>query len=130
MKSIISLYIILFSLNAYASPAGTKGKNGHFKVTEKSLKHLGVHFKSLSGNGPWLIPSESLVRIKLTEGVYRRFDGEITYVIVKKNLQKNNQVLITSEDIEAGDEVAISGSQFLRMAETDLNSETVDNCAH
>jgi hypothetical protein len=62
--------------------------------------------------------------------VYRRFEGELTYVIVKVTSAQNDQVLIQSEDLEAGDEVAVTGVKYLRMAETDLNSETVDNCAH
>lgn len=128
-----TLYVLLFlsiSQNIFALPAGTKGENGNFKISDKSLDHLGVKFQKLENPGPWTIPSDSLVKIKLTEGVYRRYDGEITFVIVNKSGEENNHVLIESPDLEPGDEVAISGAMFLRMAETDLNSETVDNCSH
>jgi hypothetical protein len=126
-------FLILFTLVAnisFAEPAGTKGEDGNFKVSEKSLNHLGVRFQSLKGNGPWTVPKDTLVRIKLTSGVYRRFEGEITYVLVKKTSEQDGLVTIQSEDLESGDEVAITGTKYLRMAETDLNSETVDNCAH
>jgi hypothetical protein len=126
---ILFLLLILAS-NTFAGPAGTKGEDGNFKVSEKSLNHLGVKFQSLKGNGPWSVPHEALVKIKLTTGVYRRFEGEITYVIVSKINEVNGIVTIKSEDLESGDEVAVTGTKFLRMAETDLNSETVDNCAH
>lgn len=128
MKFLIML--LLLANTSFAGPAGTKGEDGNFKVSEKSLKHLGVTFQALEGNGPWSIPSDALVKIKLTLGVYRRFDGEITYVIVKKISEGQGVATIQTEDLEPGDEVAITGTKFLRMAETDLNSDTVDNCAH
>lgn len=130
MKTIFIFSLFLFAHVSQAVPAGTKGKDGHFKVSEKSLNHLGVKFSLLSGSAPWTISKSALVRIKLTQGVYRRFEGELTYVIVKVVQEKNDEVKMHSEDLEAGDEVAITGAKYLRMAETDLNSETVDNCAH
>lgn len=129
MKMLI-IILLMFSELGHAVPAGTKGENGNFKVSQKSLNHLGVKFSQLTGAGPWIIPRSALVRIKLTEGVYRRYDGELTYVIVKVLTSKGEEVTIQSDDLESGDEVAISGAKYLRMAETDLNSETVDNCAH
>lgn len=130
MKNIILISMLVISPLAFGVPAGTKGDNGNFKVSEKSLNHLGVKFSSLAGSGPWVIPKSALVRIKLTQGVYRRYEGEITYVIVKVTSEKNDEVAVMSDDLETADEVAISGVKYLRMAETDLNSETVDNCAH
>lgn len=128
MKFLLSLLFI--ANTTYAGPAGTKAENGNFKVSEKSLSHLGVKFQTLTGNGPWQVPSDALVKIKLTTGVYRRYEGELTYVIVKKLSELNGTVTIQANDLEVNDEVAITGTKFLRMAETDLNSETVDNCAH
>lgn len=130
MKSLFIIFSLLICEFALAVPAGTKGEDGNFKVSEKSLAHLGVKFQSLNGSGPWTIPKEALVKIKLTQGVYRRFEGEITYVIVKTSEVGNGKLFIHSEDLEQHDEVAIEGTKYLRMAETDLNSETVDTCAH
>lgn len=126
---ILILVLILTNIS-FAGPAGTKGEDGNFKVSEKSLNHLGVKFQKLQGEGPWTISREALVKIKLTLGVYRRFEGEITYVIIKKLNESGDLVTIQSADLQEGDEAAVSGTKFLRMAETDLNSETVDNCAH
>lgn len=130
MKIIFLFALISCSQILWALPAGTKGEDGNFKVSEKSLVHLGVRFSQLSGDGPWSVPKAALVTIKLTQGVYRRLEGEITYVIVKIADRKDDQVIIKSQDLEARDEIAITGVKYLRMAETDLNSETVDNCAH
>lgn len=122
--------VLIFSTSLLAAPAGTKGEDGNFKVSSKALEHMGIHFQALTAAKEWQIPKDALVRIKLSEGVYRRFNGEITFVLVKV-LNRNHQlVTINSEDLEAGDEVAVKGVNFLRMAEADLNSETVDNCAH
>ena len=76
------------------------------------------------------MPKSALVKIKFTDGVYRRFKGDITYVIVKVLKTDKNSVTLEAEDLEAGDEVATSGVSFLRLTEADLNSETIDNCAH
>jgi hypothetical protein len=130
MKQVIIISAFLFSQIAFAVPAGTKGEDGNFKVSEKSLNHLGVKFVSLNGPGPWKVPAAALVKIKLTQGVYRRFEGEITYVIVRTSEADKGNLYISSEDLEEGDEVAVQGTNYLRMAETDLNSETVDTCAH
>ncbi len=125
MKTTITLALLLASWESRALPAGTKGEDGHFKISDKAAAHMGIRFERLVGPGPWQIPKEAIVKVRLTEGVYRRIDGEITFVIVKKA-----NASITSSDLEAGDEVAVAGAPFLRMAETDLNSETVDACAH
>lgn len=130
MKFILYLYALVLPAISLAIPAGTKGENGNFKISEKSLKHLGVAFLELASEGPWIVPAEALVKIKLTRGVYRRYEGEMTYVIVKVLQLKDGMMTIQSEDLAAGDEVAISGAKYLRFAETDLNSETVDNCSH
>lgn len=128
----MKLYILAFlvATQLWAAPAGTKGEDGNFKISEKSLQHMGISFEALKETKLWLIPVEALVKIKLSNGVYRRYQNEITYVLVKVHSHNGKTVTISSEDLEAGDEVAVKGAQFLRMAETDLNSETVDNCAH
>lgn len=130
MKLLFSIYILLSLTTVWADPAGQKGHDGSFKVSEKSLKHLGVIFQTLKGRGPWKVSKEAIVNLKLTQSVYRRYDGELMLVIVKSNSAPDGSLLISSEDLEEGDEVAIKGANFLRMAESDLNSETVDNCAH
>lgn len=130
MKTIFIITLFLIAETSLAVPAGTKGKDGNFKVSEKSLRHLGVKFTDLTGPGPWTVPKSALVRIKLTQGVYRQYQDELTFVIVKVMNVNGENVTIHSDDLESGDEVAVSGVNFLRMAETDLNSETVDNCAH
>lgn len=128
MKIIFTLLIFLFVNAAFC--AGTKNEDGSFKLTEKSIKTMGIKFQNLNGKSPWLLPSNALVKIKFTQGVYRKIEEDITYVLVSVLKKDGNSVLVSSDDLMSGDEVAISGVHFLRLTEADLNSDTVDNCAH
>lgn len=105
-------------------------KEDGFKLSEKAVKNLGVRFNTLSGSGSWMIPKSALVRIKHSTGVYRKWDGWITMVLVKVLNQTNETVTIKSVDLQDQDKVAITGVPFLRMTEADLNSDTVDSCTH
>ncbi len=126
----IILYVVMTLLLNTAFGAGTKNEDGSFKLSSKSLRTMGIEFQKLNGNGPWSIPLSSLVKIKFTQGVYRRFQGDITFVIVNVMKVDGATVLISSEDLEQNDEVAVTGVHFLRLTEADLNSSTVDSCAH
>lgn len=101
-----------------------------FKLTDKALMNLGVKFLALKGNGAWTIPKSALIRIKHSVGVYRRYDGWITMVLVDILDQQGEEVKIKSVDLQDQDEIAIAGVTFLRLTEADLNSDTVDACAH
>jgi hypothetical protein len=105
-------------------------KDDGFKLTPKAVKSLGVEFSSLKGKGPWLVPKESLVRIKHSTGVYRKYDNWITLVLVNIHSKHQGYYKISSVDLEPGDDVAIKGALYLRLTEADLNSDTVDSCAH
>ncbi len=105
-------------------------KEEGFKMSPKAMTALGVRFDSVRGAGPWRISKSALIRIKQSTGVYRRFDGWISMVLVKVVSQEKDSVLITSTDIESNDEIAAEGIQFLRMTDADLNAGTVDTCAH
>ena len=127
------LFVFIFLLklsDSYATSAGVKNEDGSFKLPEQSLKILGIKFSKLNSSGPWKILKNSLVNIKFTKGVYRRYEGDIAYVIVNVLKDLGNEVLIASSDLERGDEIAIEGTTYLRLTEADLNSDTVDACTH
>jgi hypothetical protein len=130
MKYIFILILTLSTSIVMASSAGQLNEDGSFRVSEKSLSLLGVKFYQLQGKGPWVFPKEAIVQVKFTKGVYRRYEGDITFVIVKILKKDGDYVSTTSPDLEAGDEVAVKGASFLRLTEADLNSDTLDACAH
>jgi len=101
-----------------------------FKMSAKAISTLGVRFDSIRGSGPWRVSKSSLIHIKQSTGVYRRYEGWISMVLVKVVSQTGDTALITSQDLEPEDEIAAQGVQFLRMTDADLNAGTVDNCAH
>lgn len=101
-----------------------------FKMSQKAIATLGVRFASIRGKGPWRVSKSSLIHIKQSTAVYRKYDGWISMVLVKVVSQTRDTALITSQDLEAEDEIAAQGVQFLRMTDADLNAGTVDNCAH
>lgn len=105
-------------------------KEDGFKLSKNAIANLGVTYRSVKGSGPWTLPKSALVRIKHSTGVYRKWDGWITMVLVKVLSTTSTTVTIESVDLENQDEVAVTGVAFLRMAEADLNSDTVDACSH
>ncbi|EPZ51101.1 hypothetical protein M902_2597 [Bacteriovorax sp. BAL6_X] len=137
MKYII---VLLFSFIIFGSETTVELKKGGavtaftkedgFKLSDKAINNLGIKFSPIKGSGPWVVPKSALVRIKYSTGVYRKWDNWITLVLVKVLSQTKNTVTIRSVDLEAQDLVAISGVTFLRMTDADLNSDTVDSCAH
>lgn len=105
-------------------------KDDGFKLSEKAKKNLGVSFLGLGKGASWDVPKSSIVRIKNSTGVYRKYDGWITLVLVDILKKKSSKVTIKSIDLQEGDGVAVTGVKFLRMTDADLNSDTVDACAH
>lgn len=105
-------------------------KEEGFKLSDQALATLTIKFAPLQGKGPWTIAHDALVTLKKSTAVYRRYQGFITLVLVKVTKQTEAGLVITSQDLEPNDEIAISGVPFLRMVDADLNSETTDGCAH
>jgi hypothetical protein len=141
MKKLLTLFIMsVLCTQVFSSEANVELKAGGavtafvkedgFKLSSKALVNLGINFTSLVGANKWELPKSALVRIKKSIGVYRRYDGWITMVLVSIVEKKKSTVVVKSVDLESGDEVAISGVKFLRMTDSDLNSETVDACSH
>lgn len=133
----IFLLFSLLALSAFASEgASTVNGNGaakaleegEFTLTEKAEKRLGVQWLTLSGDGPWKVPAEAVMRIKFTKTAYRKFEGRITMVILEVIKEESGYVWISSPDLVDGDEVAVKGVKFLRLTELDLFQGAVDSC--
>lgn len=106
--------------------------NAHygFRLSSVAQNNLQVNFITLEQDQDWRIPSESLVYIKDDIGVYRRRKAWITFVKVHTHKINGTHLSILSPNLKHGDEVAITGSHFLRMIEADLNSNATDAHAH
>ena len=105
-------------------------EDGDFSLTPAAEKRLGIEWQALQGDGSWKVPLDSIVKIKFTKAVYRKFEGRITLVILESIKQEGKFAVIKSADLASGDQVATKGTKFLRLAEVDISSSTVDNCSH
>jgi hypothetical protein len=148
MKNIILKFLVLLLVPfiSYASDESASGDEGTnfgaskavtafskdegFKLSDKAVQNLGIEFQNVRGAGQWKISSDAVVHLKQSSGVYRKVDGWILFVLIKVLKKSGSEVLIQSEDLQDGDEVAVKGVTFLRMTDADLNAGTVDSCAH
>jgi hypothetical protein len=146
MKHLILCLIVMggYSIFSFASEEGAENsgrfgpgkaieafdKEQGFKLSEKATIAMAVSFRRLDQGGLWRLPKESIVHLKQSTGVYRKFEGWISFVLVKVVKRERDALLVTSQDLEPGDEVAVQGAGFLRMTDADLNAGTVDSCAH
>lgn len=140
IASAIILLILVTSTIAFAdgdhsAPATEDGaakllEDGDFTLSPVAEKRMGLQWETLSGSGPWKVPKQSIALIKFTKGVYRKFEGKITMVVLTKIKEEGSNVVISSPDLQEGDQVATSGVKYLRLTEVDISSGTVDNCSH
>lgn len=119
----------------HSAPATADGaakllEDGEFQLTPKAEKRMGIEWLTLKGDGPWKVPVDALVKVKFTTSAYRKFEGRITLVILTDTKREGNFVTISSPDLADGDLLAIKGVKYLRLAEVDISSGTVDNCSH
>lgn len=133
MISIVST--MAFADGDHAAPATLDGaakllEDGDFTISPVAEKRMGLQWETLSGAGPWKVPKQSIALIKFTKGVYRKFEGKITMVVLDKIKEEGSNVVISSPDLQEGDQVATTGVKYLRLTEVDISSGTVDNCSH
>lgn len=119
----------------HSAPATSDGaakllEDGEFSLTQKAEKRMGIEWMTLKGNGPWKVPADALVKVKFTTAAYRKFEGRITLVVLSETRKQGNEVIVSSPDLADGDLLAIKGAKYLRLAEVDITSGTVDNCSH
>jgi hypothetical protein len=105
-------------------------KEDGFKLSPQAIEKMGIRFEFIQGKAPWRVPKEALVYLKQSVGVYRQFEGWMSFVLVKVDQKNSDSALIQSNDLEGGDGIAVRGAHFLRMTDADLNSDAVDACAH
>jgi len=87
--------------------------NKGFKLSDLAMKRIGVQWIKLDGVS---IPSSATVHELTFTGIYRRRDGWIKFVSV--------------EDLNVGDQIAVSAVGLLRITELDLFTEDVEGHAH
>jgi hypothetical protein len=105
-----------FALSISVGAMDTHEHDG-FKLSSEALKNFELKMQKLQGHGPWPISKGSVVRSGEETNLYRLRDGffkRIDFQIVKRS---NDQLFVVSKDLREGDEIAVSGLGFLRIAE-------------
>jgi hypothetical protein len=101
-----------------------------FQLKDEAIQSMGIKFSPIQGSGSWKIPESALVRVKYSTGVYRRYQDWISFVLVDVVSKNGGQAVVKSQDLENGDQIAVTGASELRLTESDLTSDTVDSCSH
>lgn len=111
-------WILILVLTAFLSvAAGATEASGGFQLSQEAVKNFELKMRKLQGRGPWPVSKRSVLRSGEETNLYRLRDGffkRIDFQIVKMS---NDQLLIVSKDLRDGDEIAVSGLGFLRIAE-------------
>jgi hypothetical protein len=87
------------------------------KLSPEALKNFAIRVQKLSGPAPWIIPASARLLSGEEVNLYRLRDGRYKRIDFEVLKRTGDQLTITSRDLRASDEIALSGIGFLRTAE-------------
>lgn len=93
-----------------------------FQLSPEATKKFGLTYVNVKGTSPWEINTSAIIQTGADTSVYRNKNGIIKRIdisIVKKGKEKS---LVSSKEIQSGDQIIVTGVSFLRTAELDLTS--------
>lgn len=88
-----------------------------FRLSPEALRHFEIKTQRLVGTGPWTVPIAARLLSGEEISAYRLRDGHFRRIATQTVRRLNDDWLIRSVDLRAGDAVVISGVAFLRLAE-------------
>lgn len=88
-----------------------------FKLSPEALKNFDLKYQNLTGDGPWVLPKSALVHSGEEVNVFRRRAGFFKRVDIQTLKQTPQDLTLDSDDLRQGDEIVVSGTGFLRIAE-------------
>ncbi len=101
-----------------------------FKLSPEAIRHFEITSRKLEGNAPWSIPSSAIVRSGEEVNLYRIRDGFLKRIDFETKRTRANELMIASEDLRSGDEIALTGLGFLRIAELAAFGGVADGHSH
>lgn len=104
-------------------------KNG-FKLSPEAIKNFDLKYQKLTGDGPWILPKNSIVYSGKEINLYRLRNGffkRIDFETIKKT---SSDITADSDDMREGDEIILVGIGFLRIAELAAFGGVADGHAH
>ncbi|QLY26349.1 hypothetical protein [Bdellovibrio sp. KM01] len=102
---------------------GHEEKEKPLKISDKAKSHLKVEFTNVGGHSPWTLPRTALVQVKDRSGIYKKHDDTLEFVEIQLVKTDKEKITFTTKDLHSGDAVVVEGTQFIRIIESELNSE-------
>lgn len=101
-----------------------------FRLSAEAVKNFGIATQKLKGDGPWTLPKSAVVRsgeevnfFRLRSGFFKRID----FTTIKKT---SAEVTADSDSLRGGDEIVVTGTGFLRIAELSAFGDAVQGHSH
>ena len=124
IRSIWAISILLVSAPAFS--ADRKGKAVYeisqeqgMRLNETALKNIEVITVKVSGGPKFNVPADALVHFQDQVGVYRLREGWFKLIKIQIYQKSKADLVIFSNEIKTGDEIAIHGADLLRVSELD-----------
>jgi hypothetical protein len=92
-------------------------ENEGIKLSPEAEKNFEIQKFKVIANSAFEIPKEAVVTAGLEVNLYRYRAGFYKRVDFEQISRSGNKISIRSKDLKSGDEIAISGLGFLRIAE-------------
>lgn len=87
------------------------------KLSPEALRNFELKTQKLAGNGPWTFPISARFQSGEEVNLYRLRNGFFKRIDFVQNSRTSQQLVATSKELRAGDEVVIAGLGYLRIAE-------------
>lgn len=109
-------------------------KDKGFKLRSEVETNFGLAIEVLeAGKGPWTLAKEAIVYSKEEYQVFRRRDGfwmAVEVDLLRHPAGSSKAVRVSSEDLRAGDAIAVKGAGFLKVVELSLWGPAVHGHPH
>jgi len=101
-----------------------------FRLSPEATKNFSLKTQTLLGKGPWTLPLSAVLYSGEEVNLYRLREGHVKRIDFKIQRKNKESLVVSSSDLSAGDQVAIDGVGFLRIAELAATGQTPDGHAH
>lgn len=105
-------------------------KKDGFKLSEKAIKMLGISYIAVNGNGTFKVPAKSVAFFQDELGVYLFKDGWHKLIEVELVSKNQTEIVIKTEELKTGDQIANDGVPLLRAAELEAWGGSGDGHGH
>lgn len=88
-----------------------------FKLTPEAFKNFGVQLKQVSPGVVMTLSKKSIFFGLEERNLYRYRNGFFKRIDFKTHSKTKTEITVSSDDLQAGDQIATAGLGFLRIAE-------------